>query len=142
MTVMENLGIITFLMMRNPAFKELSLSQISGIVEPPLAKRLAVTATLPNKDGANTVPLAFALFAKVNDDWDAKLRDPGFPITNLPAEAWDSGGNKWMVAFLSTQKTSGAFVEKAARAIWPKGGTLHIRAAAADGSPEIGKRKF
>lgn len=142
-SAMENLGIVTFLMMRSPHFREMTLGQIHAITLPPLAKQLAVTATIPNKtpDGP-PVPMAFALFAKVNDEWDAKLRDPDFKLHDLPPEAWDGGGNKWLVELLSTQKASGMFVEKAARSVWPNGGTLHIRARDEKGKTELGKRRF
>ncbi len=140
---MHNLGVITFLMMQNTQYRAMSLQQIRAIVTPPLTHQLAVTATLPNKNpDAQPVPMAFALFGKVNDSWDAKLRDPAFDIAQLPSDAWVSGGNKWLIALLSTQKASGHFVEKAGRAIWPNGGTLHIRGMDADGKAEIGKRRF
>ena len=140
---MHNLGVITFLMMQNEVYRGYSLERIRGVVTPPLTHQLAVTATLPNKNpDAQPVPMAFALFAKVNDAWDSKLRDPGFDLSEMPTDAWVSGGNKWLVALLSTQKASGLFVEKAARAIWPNGGTLHIRGMDADGKAEIGKRRF
>lgn len=140
---MENLGVITFLMMQNEVYRGYALDKIRAIVTPPLVHQLAVTATLPNEnpDGP-PVPMAFALFAKLNDTWDAKMRDTSFDIADLPSDAWISGGNKWLVSLLSTQKASGLFVEKAARAIWPNGGTLHVRGLDAEGKAEIGKRKF
>lgn len=140
---MQNLGIITFLMMQNETYNSWPMDKIRRIVTPPLMHQLAVTATLPNKNPeGQPVPMAFALFAKLNDSWDAKLRDPGFDLADLPSDAWTTGGNKWLVALLSTQKASGLFVEQAARAIWPKGGTLHIRGMDAGGAAEIGKRRF
>lgn len=139
----ENLGVITLLMMQNPIYGQRSLAEIHSIVLPPLSNQLAVTATRPgDTETSPPVPMAFALFAKLNDSWDAKMRDPGFDIARLPPEAWTSGGNKWMVAFLSTQKASGGFVERAARAIWSNGGTLHLRGVDTEGKAEIAKRRF
>ena len=139
----DNLGVITFLMLKNPDMATVTLGQMRNIVLPALQHKLAVTATVPGKnpDGVPS-PVAFALFAKVNDAWDAKLRDPNFDLADLPEDAWTSGGNKWLVEFASVNKASGAFVEKAALAIFPKGGTLHIRARGAAGQAEIGKRRF
>lgn len=140
---MHNLGVITYLMMQNETYRGYPLEKIRAIVTPSLVHQLAVTATLPNKNpDAQPVPMAFALFAKLNDSWDAEMRDPSFDIADLPADAWISGGNKWLVSLLSTQKASGLFVEKAARAIWPNGGTLHMRGMDPDGKAEIGKRRF
>ena len=137
----ENLGIITFLMMRSPNHLPWTLNQLQTLAMPALQHKMAVTATTPTNNGA-TQPLAFALFAKVDDQWDAKLRDPTFDVTKLPADAWISGGNKWMVEFLTSQKASGHFVEKAARAVFPNGGTLHVRGRGENGTAEIGKRRF
>ncbi len=142
-SAIDNLGIITFLMMKNPVFRAMTLAQIRAITIPPLQHNLTVTATTPGKNAEDVpTPVAFAIFARVNDDWDAKLRDPGFDISDLPEEAWTSGGNKWLLDLVSIKKTDAAFVDKAARAVFPKGGTLHIRARGAEGRAEIGKRKF
>lgn len=141
LTATDNLGIIAYLMMRSPNHLDWTLDQVRKLTLAPIAQKLAVTATKPAADGG-TQPLAFALFAKVNDHWDAKLRDPDFDVRSLPSDAWASGGNKWMVEFLTTQKASGAFVEKAARAVFPNGGTLHVRGRGKTGQAEIGKRKF
>ncbi len=139
----EKLGTITFLMMKNPLFREMTLDQIRAITITPLQHNLAITATVPgeNDDGVPT-PIAFATFARVNDEWDAKLRDPGFDLSDLPEEAWISGGNKWLVDLVSIKQADGAFVDRAARAVFPKSGTLHIRARTASGRCEIAKRKF
>ncbi len=139
----EKLGVVSFLMMKNPQFRELTLEQVRAITIMPLQKNLLVTATVPGKSDASVpTPVGFATFAKVDDAWDAKLRDPHFDLAEMTDDAWDSGGNKWLVDAVSTQKDHSAFVEKAARAVFPKGGTLHIRLRGADGKHEIGKRKF
>ena len=137
----DTLGAITFLMMRSPAHRQMTLEQIRDFVLPPLGRKLAITATVTDDNGVAS-PLAYALFAKVNDDWDARLRDPNFQLHELPQEAWESGGNKWLIEYLSVRKASGDFIEQAARRIFPKGGTLHIRGRDSQGRAEIGKRRF
>ena len=137
----DTLGTITFLMMRSPAHRQMTLEQIRNFVLPPLGRKLAITATVNDDNGVPT-PLAYAIFAKLNDDWDAKLRDPGFSLHDLPQEAWESGGNKWLVEYLSVRKASGQFIEQAARRVFPNGGTLHIRGRDTKGNAEIGKRRF
>ncbi len=142
-TATDNLGVITFLMMKSPVFRPMTLEAIRNITVPAIHHKLAVTASMPaEREGAQPQPLAFALFAKVNDTWDEMLRDPGFELADMPSEAWASGGNKWLVELLSLQKASGAFVEQAARAVFPNGGTLHVRVRNATGVTEIGKRRF
>lgn len=127
----ETVGIIAFLMMQSRVHQGLTLAQMGARCLPAVNAGLAVTASAPVKgeDGAPgpDAPIGFALFARVSDAWDAKLRDPDFDLNTLPADAWNSGPHQWMVDIVVAQKAAATFGVKAAASVFPNGSALHIR---------------
>ena len=140
----ETLGIVTYLMMRSPAHHDMTIDEVRRMVLPAMDARLAVTAT--TKAGADGVsgggaPLAFALFARVDDGWDARLRDPQFRLADMPPDAWTSGDNRWLVEALGVGDAAPRFALAAARTVFSPGTTLNLRLRGKDGTIEIGARE-
>lgn len=140
----ETMGAIAYLMMQSDSHKAMTLDAMRKLCQPPLDAGLAVTASAPvqgkTPDREITAPLGYALFARVSDEWDAKLRDTGFDLADLPGEAWTSGENQWLLDMLASQKAAAGFVAKAARAVFAEGSALNIRLRDAEGALKVGER--
>ena len=125
----ETLGVVTFLLMNSREHQDLTLAQMRRMVLPPLDHGLAVTAK--GKTGADgqsgEQPIAFALFARVSEEWDAALRAPDFELVNLPQEAWTSGDHQWLLLLVGRQGVTAKFAQEAAKALFKAGSTVNIR---------------
>lgn len=142
-SAVETMGIITFLMMRSNHYSKMSIEDVRGLCQPPMDAGLALTAK--SREATETgiaagQPMAFALFAKVDDFWHDKLNNPRFPAHEMPAEAWTSGDHYWLVALLGLAEVAPQFALQAANTLFSSGDTLHLRMMEADGSVKISQR--
>ena len=143
-TATETLGIVSFLMMQSEQHRGLTLEALTRRCLPAINAGLVVTAqTPPQPKDDRTVPnapLAYAIFARVSDAWDEKLRDPEFDLGTLPREAWNSGPHQWLVDLLAAKDGAGPFAARAAAALFEEGSTLNIRLLDDAGTMKIGER--
>ncbi|MET1412192.1 toxin-activating lysine-acyltransferase [Roseibium sp. HPY-6] len=112
-------GEIVTLMLRDPYLRHLSLADLEWLVAPPLAVNQVLTlrGKVKDKDGLEsglTVPLAFALWAKVSKAVDEKLeaqKAAGAPLRLAPHE-WVSGDTPWLVLLVGPDAMKSRLVEK------------------------------
>lgn len=123
----EMIGTLTFLMMHSDHHKEMTIEAIRDLCVPAIDAGLAVTAHAKPEEGKVPAPLAYALFGKVSDEWDEKLRDTDFALTDLPRAAWTSGTHQWLLDFLPLRGDGPSFAMKGAEALFDKGSVLNIR---------------
>ena len=88
------------LLMRDPKWRFLSLTDLEWLLFPALASNQMMTLRGKVKDkGGLTVPLALVLWAKVSENVDQKLeaqKKAGAPLRLAPAD-WTSGDIPWLV---------------------------------------------
>ncbi|MBG6204146.1 hemolysin-activating ACP:hemolysin acyltransferase [Labrenzia sp. EL_13] len=109
------LGEIVTLMLRDPYLRHLSLTDLA----PPLAVNQVLTlrGKVKDNDGVEnglTLPLAFALWAKVSKEVDEKLeaqKGAGVPLRLAPHE-WVSGDVPWLVLVAGPDALKSRLVEK------------------------------
>ena len=90
-------GAIISLLMRVPAYRNHSLSDLEWLVAPALLTGQFSLTTAQSKSKGLTAAVGVVLWANVSDDIDKRLSAaPGQPIRLLPSE-WKSGENPWIV---------------------------------------------
>ena len=139
-TPIQMLGSMAFLMLQSRYHQGLSLEQVRDLCLPPIEAGLAVVAHAPEENGVGGAPLAYALCGKVSDEWDARLRDPKFALTDLPRAAWTSGTHPWVLDFLPVAGQGPRFAMKAAAAVFEAGSPIHVRLREADGRAVVSER--
>jgi cytolysin-activating lysine-acyltransferase len=96
---------IVAVLMRDPNFKNLRLTDLEWLVLPPVmagqfrlghaARPAGASAT---QQGGITVPVAVALWARVSSQLDKGLSENLDQQVRLPPNAWASGDNLWLIA--------------------------------------------
>lgn len=99
-----NFGNIVTVMMQTQQYKDTPLSQLRDVVVPAVLADQATIAEAYDKRSGYTVPVGFALWARVSDEVDQRLsQNPTKPI-ELKADEWRSGDNFWLVELVGPMR--------------------------------------
>ena len=114
------LGEVVALLARDPAWKHAALADLEWLVYPPVTSNqlLTLRGKVKGKDGEDsgvTVPLGVALWAKVSEDVDARLKaqqQAGIPFRIAPRD-WTSGEIPWVLVVSGPEEVRKKLIERA-----------------------------
>lgn len=95
---------IISVLMRSPAYNEMSLGQLRQRIVPPFLANQYVIAHAKQKDGGKPAfPAGVAFWAQVSDEIDARLTNEPGTAAQLAPQEWKSGNNLWIIEIVSPQ---------------------------------------
>lgn len=142
---------IVAVMMRDPKFRQLRLSDLEWLVLPPLIAgqwRLAQTKAeqLMTKTGESTpqsnimVPVGAAIWARVSSEIDKRLSENLDKPLQLKANEWSSGDHFWLVAVMGDPRAIPSFLRSLQESEF-KDREVKLRAPCSDGKVVISTLK-
>lgn len=127
---------VVAVLMRDPVYKNLRLSDLETMVLPPIMAgqfRVAHAATHQGKKQTSPfVPIAVALWARVSPAIDKKLSEQLDKPMQLPANAWASGDICWLITVAGDPRAVPKFLEQLQEKEF-KGQQVKLRARDKDG---------
>ena len=123
MALQASLGEAVMLLSRDPKWRHASLADLEWLLLPAISANQFMTlrGKVKDKDGKETgltIPVGLALWAKVSEEVDAKLKaqkDAGAPFRLAPQD-WKSGDIAWLMLSVGpeaiVEKLSEKFKEK------------------------------
>lgn len=122
-------------MMRDPAYRQLRLSDLEPLLLPAIIAGQCVVAEAPDGRGA-VIPVAVALWACLSEELDQRLsRDPD-KVPSLTLPQWRSGETVWLMALAGDPRALPAFV-RGLLANQFKDKLVKVRAAGKDGKRRV-----
>nr|WP_321483048.1 toxin-activating lysine-acyltransferase [uncultured Cohaesibacter sp.] len=118
-TIQASVGEAVMLLARDAKWRYASLGDLEWLVTPAIMANQFMTlrGKVKNKDGEETgatIPLGLALWAKVSEEVDAKLKaqkEAGVQFRLAPQD-WTSGDSLWLVLSEESKKVSKMLKEK------------------------------
>lgn len=133
--VAASFGEIVSLLMRSPAFGDLSLRDLEWLVGPGIVLGQFAVASAQLKQNGAVMPAAAVLWAHVSADVDRRLReDGGLAIKLAPAE-WRSGDIHWVVLTVGDSRAIRGLLQQLAVSTF-NGQVVNIRTHTSDGRIE------
>lgn len=119
MAVQASLGEAVFLLARDVKWRHLSLMDIEWLLLPVIAANqfMTVRGRVKNKDGEDigvTIPLGIALWARVSEEVDKKLRaqkESEAPLRMAPSD-WTSGDISWLLLTVGPEAVQASLHKK------------------------------
>lgn len=103
---------IVGVLMRDPRFKNMRLSDLQWLVVPPLLTGQMRLAHAQTRRNGFYLPVAVALWARVSDAVDKRLSENAKgPIQLRPSE-WCSGDNYWLIAVAGDPRATPMFIKQ------------------------------
>ncbi|WP_316862473.1 toxin-activating lysine-acyltransferase [uncultured Cohaesibacter sp.] len=122
-TIHASVGEAVMLLAWDPKWLHASLGDLEWLVAPAIMANQFMTlrGKVKNKDGEETgatIPLGLALWAKVSEEVDAKLKaqkEAGAPLRLAPQD-WTSGDIPWLVLTVGPEAVRKSLIDKAREA--------------------------
>jgi hemolysin-activating ACP:hemolysin acyltransferase len=129
-------GELVTLLMRSPADKHHSLSDLEWLVIPALAHRQYALAEAQSKETGAISPVGGVLWALVCEEVDKRLSDLSAPVRLKPNE-WRSGDIPWIVLATGDKRILAGLIEQLTKTVF-KDRSPKLRARGADGKVSVG----
>lgn len=131
-------GEMTALLMRTPSYKHHALADLEWLLVPPLLLNQFSLAEARSKENGFSAPLGFALWARLSDELDARMKaDPGATL-RLKPEDWNSGPHLWLIEAVGPANIVKALITRLAQNQF-KGQSFMIRTRDQAGRPAVQK---
>lgn len=131
-----NMGSIVMVLMQTPIHKDMPLSELYKLVVPALQNNQINIAEAYNKKSGLSLPVGFALWARVSKEVDKRLtRKPTTPI-QLKPEEWSSGDIFWIVELIGEKRFVAPMLRRLDQTIF-KGNPVKYAMTGEDGKTTI-----
>jgi cytolysin-activating lysine-acyltransferase len=129
-------GELVTLLMRSPADKHHSLSDLEWLIVPALAHRQYALAEAQSKETGAISPVGGVLWAFVSEEVDKRLSDLSAPVRLKPNE-WRSGDIPWLVLATGDTRILAGLIQQLTKTVF-KDRQPKMRARGADGKVSVG----
>lgn len=129
-------GELVALLMRSTSHRNMPLHELSTLVAPALLLDQYLAAKKKTEEGDASMLVGVAMWAKVSDEIDAKIRaNPAAPIRLQMAE-WNSGPHHWLVDMIAITPARGALLRDMQKRVG-EDVAINIRSKTPDGQPAV-----
>ena len=129
-------GELVTLLMRSPADKHHSLSDLEWLIVPALAHSQYALAEAQSKETGAISPVGGVLWAFVSEEVDKRLSDLSAPVRLKPNE-WRSGDIPWLVLATGDTRILAGLIQQLTKTVF-KDRQPKMRARGADGKVSVG----
>ncbi len=129
-------GNIVTILSQSPHHKDMPLSEIIHLVQPPLRNNQFDIVEAQYKNTGYTIPAALALWAQVSEEVDMRLvKNEDKPI-QLSAEEWHSGDIIWLIEVLGDKRFVRLMLDRLNKTVF-KGKSVKFRTVSTAGVASI-----
>lgn len=128
---------IISVLMRSPAYNEISLGQLRQRIVPPFLANQYLIAHAKQKDGGKPAfPAGVAFWARVSDEVDARLTNEPGTAAQLTPQEWKSGNNLWVIEIVAHEKVASMIIGQLRSQVFG-GNSFKVRAKDSAGKFQI-----